>query len=539
MKDLLRKAEPSKFEDLVAFCAIYRPGALSAGMVDTYIKRKLGKEKITYSLPETKPILEETYGVIVYQEQVMQIAVEVAGFSMGEADVLRKAMGKKKPEVMAEQKEKFLHGAEGRGVARSKAKALWEHIEPFAGYGFNKSHSVAYTLISFQTGFLKAHHPVAYMAAMLSSEMGTKDNVAKYIQECRQMDIRVLPPDVNESAWSFTVKDRDIRFSLGAVKGLGEGAVEAILEARQQVGRFESLSHFAREVDLKCLNHRVFESLIKAGCFDELGTERGVLSAELDSVLQSAQRRQRDREVGQNSLFAGSAVPAPKPRIVSNPWSEKERLQHEKDALGFYLTGHPLSEHQSRLEELTSDTTGSLRAAGEGRALLGGVVTRFKTTKIKSGRNAGRMMGRFELEDLEGVLPVAVFADSLQKYRDVLVEGRAVLVKGVARERGGDVEITLEEISSLERIEEQAINGLLLDLRPDMSTVELMELRDLLTENSGSVRVSLNVDLEGNRVRISPQDRFKVNVDNGLLASLEKFLGGGRVHKQFADQSGS
>src|SRR6185295_10379931 len=249
MTDLVKRAKPSKFEDLAAFNALYRPGALSVGMVDEYIKRKLGQKKVVYILPETREILEETYGVIVYQEQVMLIAVKVAGFTMAEADVLRKAMGKKKAEVMAEQKEKFIAGGEKRGVPRAKSSELWDYIEPFAGYGFNKSHSVAYAMLAYRTAYLKAHYPVAFMAAMLNSELSSSDSMAKYLGECRNMGIRVLPPDVNESNYPFTVVGNTIRFGLGGVKGVGEGAIEVVLAARQRVGRFQSIAHVAAEID--------------------------------------------------------------------------------------------------------------------------------------------------------------------------------------------------------------------------------------------------------------------------------------------------
>ena len=278
----------------------------STGPEPCRLERKRGVKKVRYALPETQPILEETYGVIAYQEQVMQIAVDVAGFTMGEADILRKAMGKKKPEVMAEQKVKFIDGATARGVAKRKAQELWEYIEPFAGYGFNKSHSVAYAMLAYKTAFLKAHHPVAFMTAMLTSEMSSKDNVAKYFQECREMDIAVLPPDINESSWSFTAVGGSIRFGLGAVKGIGESAVEAVLEARREVGSFRSLAHFATEVDLKSLNHKAMESIICAGCFDTLGFSRRDLLSSLDRILDYAQRKRREKEAGQGSLFSGS-----------------------------------------------------------------------------------------------------------------------------------------------------------------------------------------------------------------------------------------
>jgi len=535
MKDLLRRAQPSKFEDLVAFNALYRPGALSVGMVEEYIKRKRGEKAVRYALPETRPILEETYGVIAYQEQVMQIAVDVAGFTMGEADILRKAMGKKKPAVMAKQKEKFIQGATGRGVAKRKAQELWEHIEPFAGYGFNKSHSVAYAMLAFKTAYLKAHHPVAFMTAMLTSEMSSKDNVAKYFQECREMDIAVLPPDINESSWSFTAVGGSIRFGLGAVKGVGEAAVEAILEARCQVGSFRSLAHFAMEVDSKSLNHKAMESVICAGCFDSLGFNRSDLLAALDRILDYAQRKRREKEAGQGSLFSSEALPEPQPIAGSEVWTERERLYREKEALGFYLTGNPLSEHQSKLAHLTDHTTSSIRANGEGSVRIGGIVTRLTTNRIRTGPNAGRMMARFTLEDLEGSVPVAVFADQLQKVSHLLEDEAIVVIKGMARDRGADVEITVEDVTALEQVDKSLIQELVIQLPGDLTTARMLQLRDILIEHSGDTPVRMVIPVEGREVSISPEQRFRVHLDKTLVESVEKVLGHGSLRKLYGE----
>jgi DNA polymerase-3 subunit alpha len=535
MKDLLRRAQPSKFEDLVAFNALYRPGALSVGMVEEYIKRKRGVKKVRYALPETQPILEETYGVIAYQEQVMQIAVDVAGFTMGEADILRKAMGKKKPEVMAEQKVKFIDGATARGVAKRKAQELWEYIEPFAGYGFNKSHSVAYAMLAYKTAYLKAHHPVAFMTAMLTSEMSSKDNVAKYFQECREMGISVLPPDINESSWSFTAVEGSIRFGLGAVKGIGESAVEAVLEARREVGTFRSLAHFATEVDLKSLNHKAMESIICAGCFDTLGYSRIDLLSSLDRILDYAQRKRREKEAGQGSLFSGDAMPEPQPTVGSEVWSERERLHREKEALGFYLTGNPLSEHQSKLAHLTDHTTSTVRANGEGSVRIGGIVTRLTQNRIRSGPNAGRMMARFSLEDLEGSVPVAVFADQLQKFGHLLEDEAIVVIKGMARDRGADVEITVEEVTALEQVDKSLIQELVIQLPGDLSTARMLQLRDILIEHSGDIPVRMVIPVEGRQVSISPEQRFRVHLDKTLVEAVEKVLGHGAVRKLYGE----
>jgi DNA polymerase-3 subunit alpha len=596
MTDLLRRARPSKFEDLAAFNALYRPGALSVGMVEEYIQRKLGKKKVRYLLPEIKDILEETYGVITYQEQVMLIAVAVAGFTMAEADVLRKAMGKKKAEVMAQQEQKFIDGAVARRVPRDKAQELWNQIEPFAGYGFNKSHSVAYAMLAYKTAYLKAHYPVAFMAAMLNSELSSSDAIAKYLAECRtNMAIQVLPPDINESDYFFTVAhvsaggtlsaggrpaDNAIRFGLGAVKGVGEGAIESVLAARRRVGRFRSLAHLVSEIDLRLANHKVLECLIKAGAFDGLGVHRAALAGVLDDVLEYGQRKRREREEGQGNLFgrgggdggahgagdAGGAAGAferePWPDPATPAWSERERLRYEKEALGLYLTGNPLSEYQDALSRLTTHTTAGLKEGAEGTVTVGGVVSGFNRVKIKSGPNAGRFMGRFVLEDLEGSLPVTLFANQLQQFGGVVADEAVVLVKGQVRDRGGragqgsqagqlaaggqgqplqaaagaahlaDVELTVEEIVPLDRLCERAPAGIDLAVAPGLPAPDLRRLRDLLYEHPGAVPVSLSVELEDSTVRIATHDRCKVAFNPELAAAIEAILGPGSVRER-------
>jgi DNA polymerase-3 subunit alpha len=607
MTDLLRRARPSKFEDLAAFNALYRPGALSVGMVEEYIQRKLGRKRVRYLLPEIKDILEETYGVITYQEQVMLIAVAVAGFTMAEADVLRKAMGKKKKEVMEQQKEKFIAGAAARQVPRDIAQQLWDQIEPFAGYGFNKSHSVAYAMLAYKTAYLKAHYPVAFMAAMLNSELSSSDALAKYLAECRgNMGIQVLPPDINESAYFFTVASiaphtgNAIRFGLGAIKGVGEGAIESVLGARHRVGRFRSLSHLASEIDLRLANRKVLECLIKAGAFDSLGVHRAALYAVLDDALDYGQRRRREREEGQGNLFgllmgggggaggsgmaaagaaggAGGAGAAaggferePWPDPATPAWGERERLRYEKEALGLYLTGNPLSEYQEALSRFTTHSIAGLKEGAEGTVTVGGVISAFNRVKIKSGPNAGRFMGRFVLEDLEGSLPVTLFANQLQQFGSVVADEAVVLVKGQVRDRGGrpgqggqagagqaaspggpggmaaaaglapggggpapvDIELTVEEIVPLDRLRERSLQGIDLMVAPDLPAPDLRRLRDLLYEHPGSVQVRLQVKLADRTVRIAAHDNCKVDFGPELAAAIEAILGPGSVRQR-------
>jgi DNA polymerase-3 subunit alpha len=531
MRDMLRRAQPSRFEDLCAFNALYRPGALSVGMVDRFIARKLGRERVVFVFPELEPILRETYGVIAYQEQVMQIAVAIAGFTMAEADVLRKAMGKKKAEVMAEQKQKFLDGAERKGFARGKAEELWNLIEPFAGYGFNKSHSVAYAMLAYKTAYLKAHHPVAFMAAMLSSEIASTDDVVKYVGECREMGIAVLPPDVNVSEWAFGVEGGAVRFGLGGVKGLGETAAEAILAARRRLGRFSGMAQLVAEVDPRVVNAKVLETLVKSGACDGFGVHRAALFAAVPRLLDWAQRRRREEEAGQGSLFgAAPAETAPRLDADAPAWPEADRLRAEKEALGFFLTGNPLAEFERQIAQLTTHTTRALRDGFEGEATVGGLVTRVKRIKIKSGPNAGKVMARFALEDLYGGLQVAVFVEALKRYDAALAEDAAVIVRGSVRERGGEVEMMLEELTPLDEAATRLVRELRVDLPPDLPRGTLLKLRDLVAEHPGDAHlvINLRLDAEGD-VRIVPERRFRVDYSPELVGRIEALIGRGAV----------
>ncbi|MEM9292336.1 MAG: DNA polymerase III subunit alpha [Acidobacteriota bacterium] len=537
MRDLLRRAKPSRFEDLAAFNALYRPGALSVGMVDEYILRKLGKRKVTYLLPEVQPLLEETYGVIVYQEQVMLIAVEVAGFTMAEADILRKAMGKKKIEMMEEQKQKFLAGAERLGRDVEACSQLWDYIEPFAGYGFNKSHSVAYALVAYRTAYLKAHYPVAFMAAMLNSEMSSADGVAKYIVECGEMGIEVLPPEINRSDWWFTVEGDNVRFGLGGIKGIGEGAVDAMLEARKAKGRFDSFGHFLSHVDFTALNRRVLECLVDSGSFDDLHDNRRALHLVMDRTIDWARGQHQDRASGQVSLFGGSmADTGPRPDPQAPAWPERERLKREKLTLGLYLTGNPLSEYTKELGRFSLLSIAEIKEGSiDGSVQVGGLVTRLRKMKIKTGKNAGKMMGRFVLEDLTGSVPVAVFAKQLAQFGFLLEDERVVVVQGQARDRGGDIEMTVEEIRGVELESERLVS---VDVRVPgrCATETLLKLRDVLIEHPGRVPVCLRLWLPDlNRtVEVEPRKGMTVSYSADLKDEVEALLGPGSIEARRA-----
>jgi DNA polymerase-3 subunit alpha len=448
MVDLLRKSRPTRFEDLAALNALYRPGALDAGMVDEFVRRKNGLSKAKYLVPAMKDILEETYGVIVYQEQVMQIAQQVAGYSLGQADLLRKAMGKKDAVVMAAERDKFVTGAGAKGIDKKKANDLFDYIEPFARYGFNKSHSVAYALVAWQTAWLKVHYPLHFMAALMTSEMDRTDFVVKFINEASQMGIKILPPDINESNYAFTVVGPNIRFGLGAVKGVGESAIESILEARHKKGRYASLLDFCEAVDLRACNKKVIEALIKSGSFDFLGTPRKVLFETLENTADSAQRAREEKERGQSSLFGSGNVG----RTLSptngtsrtgesdlrlSEWPDDEKLRFEKETLGFYITGHPLNKFADELGLFANATTDTLHQHIDEIVNIGGIVSQIKKSKIKKGPNEGKLMAKFILDDQRGSVEVVVFSDLYSKYAKWLDNGIAVLLTAAVKDTGG------------------------------------------------------------------------------------------------------
>ncbi|HSH41769.1 MAG TPA: DNA polymerase III subunit alpha, partial [Arenicellales bacterium] len=376
MKDLIRRLQPDSFEDIIALVALFRPGPLQSGMVDDFIARKHGA-KVSYPHPDLEPILAPTYGVILYQEQVMQIAQVLAGYTLGGADLLRRAMGKKKPEEMAKQREIFTQGAQERGVAAKTATYIFDLMEKFAGYGFNKSHSAAYALVSYQTAWLKAHYPAAFMAAVLSADMDNTDKVVTLIDECRDMQLGVIPPNVNRSMYRFTAEGVEtVVYGLGAIKGVGQGAIESMIAEREASGPFADLFDFCRRVDLRKLNRRVLEALVRAGALDEIGSNRATLMARLPMALKLAEQHVRDADLGQNDLFGGSGpAPVDKPlELVELPeWAEDERLTGEKETLGLYLSGHPICRYEAELAHMTSGRIAEVvpdvvpTAAGNGR----------------------------------------------------------------------------------------------------------------------------------------------------------------------------
>jgi len=528
MKELLAKMRPECFEDVIALVALYRPGPLESGMVDDFVACKHGQKKVVYPLPQLEKVLKETYGVIVYQEQVQEIARVLAGYSLGEGDILRRAMGKKVAEVMEQQRERFMNGAKEKNVDKKKAADIFDLMAKFAGYGFNKSHSAAYGLIAFQTAYLKTHYPLEFMTALLTSEVNNSDKVMLHIAECRDHQLPVLPPDINQSGRNFTVDNDAIRFGMAAVKNVGEGAVEAIIAAREKDGPYRDLFDFCERVDLRKVNRRVIESLIKCGAFDSTGARRAQLMAILDEALETGQRLGRDREAGQGSIFdlmgGGGTQAAQSAQLPALPeWGEHDKLAYEKEALGFYITGHPLSAYQDDIKRLSTVDTVSIQAAGDGMNVrLAGLPTEIKEKITKKGDR----MAFVRLEDLKGSLEMVVFPDCYSASSAFLRAETPVLVKGVVDKDERGVKIKAVQIAPLDQAAHAMTARLRLKLEATGLTREsLVALRQTLEKHKGQCRVTLHLNVPGKgeavlalpeQYRVEPSPDFTEAV-NGLF----------------------
>src|SRR5438067_2443098 len=532
MRDILRRYQPTRVEDLTALNALYRPGPIQGGMVDDFINRKHGKKKVTYDLPELKDILEETYGVILYQEQVMQIANRLAGFSLGEADILRRAMGKKNREEMDAQREKFLAGCTGNKVPAKKAERIFDLIQEFAGYGFNKSHSCAYALLAYQTAWLKTHYPVEFMAALLTSETGNTDKVVKYINECREMGIAVEPPDINVSDANFTPHGGAIRFGLAAVKNVGHTANDSILAARKESGAFRSFFEFCEQVDLRLINRRVLESLVKSGAMDGLGG-RAQLMAVLDKAIERGQKTQRDADSGQHGLFGVFQDQAAHPANGTLPevpdWDEHQRLAAEKEVLGFFITGHPLEKYQSKLEEFHALNTEAIAAlkysTGKDEIYAGGVLTNVRSLKSKRGE----MYAQAVLEDMAGAVDVLVFPEAFRRLQEKLTLEVPLLVRGGVRvEEGSNPKLTVSEITPLEQAQPRLPRALRIHISAEHASERSVDdLHTLFRERRGEAKVLLDVERSGDFMVVMEPDGYNVLPDRTLAGRVAELFGRG------------
>jgi len=549
MKELIKKLQPDCFDDITALVALYRPGPLQSGMVDDFINRKHGRAKVAYPHPELEPILKPTYGVILYQEQVMQIAQVLAGYTLGGADLLRRAMGKKKPAEMEKQRGIFTKGAVERGVGEQTATYIFDLMEKFAGYGFNKSHSAAYALVSYQTMWLKAHYPEAFMAAVLSADMDNTDKVVTLIEECRGMKLGVEPPDVNHSEYMFTTSGPGkIVYGLGAVKGVGLAAIEGILEARRQGGPYRDLFEFCRRIDLRKANRRVLEALIRAGALDGLGANRASLMNQLGVALQMAEQYHEMQAAGQSDLFGMAdelAQGVPDLQVVPDDlqeWDEEIRLQGEKETLGLYLTGHPIERYRAELDSIVSSRIAdlSLEDKGAGGGRDGGPVTiAGLVVGVRHGRTQRGRMGSLVLDDRSGRIEATLFAEAYEQYRELLSADRVLVVAGQLAydEFRGGLSLRANKVWSFEQAREGFASCLELvlnirDWTDDGGSAESLigELKSAFAAfGGGSCPVRIVYRGPGAKAHLVLGPDWRLTPTDELLRRLERVFGEERV----------
>ncbi|MSR61756.1 MAG: DNA polymerase III subunit alpha [Planctomycetes bacterium] len=537
MRKLLARLKPDCFEDLIACLALYRPGPLESGMADMFIRRKHGQEKIDYPHASLEPLLRDTYGCIVYQEQVMLISNALGNFSLNEADNLRKAMGKKQPEIMNKYSAQFVAGAVKNGCAEQAAKETWEGIVKFGGYGFNKSHSTAYALITWQTAFLKAHHRIEFLAANMSCEMQSSDKIKEFLDDSRKSGIRVLPPDIQRSRWEFVPEDGAIRFGFGAIKGTGEKAIEGVSAARERLRQRQAspgLHALCAEADPALVTKLTWEALIKAGSFDAGGHNRGAVLAALELAMAEGVRTANDRKAGQASLFGGadeSESAAGAAIDGARAFSRAETLKAEYEVLGFYLSGHPLEDRAGLFALLSSTNTRDLQALPGGTELtLAGLIVAFKESMTK----AGKRMARFRLEDMQGGVNVTCFPRTYEKFKSLLVEDSVVICRGKLEERTGEeasgtIGMLLDEILQLEDALKQFKGGLIIRLQP-ADDEKLVQLSSLVGTHRGANRLYFEVEGGDGRLRrVRSSERHNVRISTELAKGIEGLLGAGRT----------
>jgi DNA polymerase III subunit alpha len=555
MRDVLRRYKPQCVEDLTALNALYRPGPIQGGMIDDFIERKWGRREVSYEMPELEKILKETLGVIVYQEQVMQIANALAGYSLGEADLLRRAMGKKDSAEMAKQRERFVAGANERKHPKDKSARIFDLMEQFAGYGFNKSHSAAYALLAYHTAYLKTHFPIEFMAALLTSEISKPENVVKYISECREMAIAVEPPNVQVSDADFTPDARVIRFGLTAIKNVGRNAIDSILTARKKLQEeeqrgFASLWEFCEVVDLRLLNKRVIESLIKAGALDTFG-KRGALMAAVDKAMERAQKAQRDTAAGQHGLFgalagifddaadAGAHTVDPLPNVPD--WDENQRLQAEKEVLGFFVSGHPMDKYAEKLKNLrTVDTVTALemkpappparrgQQTNENDIAIAGVIVGLKVAKSK---RSGELYAQASLEDTVGKIDLICFPKDYARLAELLKIDVPVLVKGQLRaEEDAAPKLCLSSIQALEDVKVKLPQSVRIKVTLDRATDQtLISLHEMIQGAPGPGRLMINLEQQGEFIVMLEPEGITVGADRAFIERAEQLLGRGAV----------
>jgi DNA polymerase-3 subunit alpha len=527
MTELVTRIQPRHFRDLIPLVALYRPGPLQSGMVDDFVERRHGRRPVTYSIPQLEEVLSETYGVILYQDQVLQIANKIAGYTLGEGDLLRRAMGKKISAEMEKQRAKFVEGAAALGHPRDKVEALFDLIYQFAGYGFGKAHSAAYAMLTHQTAYLKAHHPAEFYAATMTAEWREQDKLDRYMKDAARRSIEMRAPCVNESAAEFAVDDdgHAVRFGLAGVKNVGEGAVEAILEARRSGGPFESLADFCSRIDTKRVNRRVIESLVRCGAFDFTKASRASLWEALGAALERGQRAQRDLASGQASLFGGAQIASEPPLPELPEWPASQLLAGEKEMLGFYVTGHPLREFEFVLDSFASFRLDRLSEAQRGRrdVWLGGLVTGLKTQKTRKGD----LMARAQLEDLHGTIGVVVFPKAYDRCAQLLRAEEPLFLRGTLEGEGERLELHVEEAILLRDAWTRCAKRLRIELVADTATEDrLRELRAVLDLSPGPVPVEIVLRLGTGAEAVLDLPHHRVAASQDLVDRLDALFGG-------------
>lgn len=530
MRDLLRKLKPEKFEDLIAVLALFRPGPIGSGMVDDFIARKNKRIDIKYDHASLEPILRDTYGIIVYQEQVMRIVSSIAGFSLARADNLRRAISKKTPEIMTGARKDFIDGCVKNGIEGKIAEKIFNQIEYFAGYGFNKSHSAAYAMISYRTAYLKANFPIEFMTALLTSEKDNTDKLVVYIDEAGKMGIKILPPDVNESYAQFTVVSEGVRFGVAAVKNVGHGAIDSIIDSRKKVGHYKSLYDFCERIDSRLVNRKVIESLIKCGAFDSFKLHRSQLMAALDQAMEVAGGIQKDRLKGQLSFFDSfEDQKAFKDSFQNMPnipeWPENQLLSYEKQMLGFYITKHPLTRYEKLLKNYATCSTMELMNFHDGdEILLGGIINKVKFTITKK---TGEKMAIIKLEDLKGLVEVLVFPNIFQKVGSLIKDDAIVFVKGRTSLREQDPKLIADDIVPLEEVKKRYTKSISINIASTgLEKNTLDAIKRILSNYRGSTPVFLSIVTPDEKVvDIQASDDFYVKPDDNMLKELEGLLG--------------
>ncbi|CAM4407095.1 MAG: DNA polymerase III subunit alpha [Legionellaceae bacterium] len=526
MKDLIKRLQPDCFEEIIALVALFRPGPLQSGMVDDFINRKHGRAKVEYLHPDLEPILRPTYGIILYQEQVMQIAQVLANYTLGSADLLRRAMGKKKPEEMAKQREIFLKGALAKGVLEKIANTIFDLMEKFAGYGFNKSHSAAYALVSFQTAWLKTHYPAEFMAAVLSSDMDNTDKVVGFVEECKLMKLTILPPNVNHSCYRFTVtKQGAIEYGLGAIKGVGEAAILNIIEQRTDKGPYKDLFDFCQCVDLRKMNKRVLEALIRSGAMDELGPDRGALYATFPMALKYAEQYAKTLAVGQVDLFAAeNQIVEPQPFNTDHPWADEERLLGEKETLGHYLSGHPLQRYENELVHITTIALSELKPTKKQMIIVAGIIVAVRTLLNKKGER----IAFITLDDRSSRAEISIFSDLYNQYKDLITNDQIVIIEAEASKDDytGNTRITAKQVMNMSQARNHYAEKLWLKINSSCVYSDFVpKLRDILSLfQQGKSSVWIEYHRPEASVNIHLGNNWKVWLCDELILRLKELF---------------